>query len=205
MEVRYSMKKVGIAVVGVFALLSMTAVAQENRSEISFQGTGFFTKDTQGNGVLDRATNTGGFLVGYRYNINRWLAAEANYGYDRNTQNYFGAASARVESNIHQFTGSAVVKLPTFARLQPYVFGGGGALLFDPTGNAGGTFAGVTREAKGTFVYGGGADYSFTRHISLRAEYRGYVYQSPDFNLVSLKTDSWTHIAQPSAGVVFRF
>ena len=205
MEVRYSMKKVGIAVVGVFALLSMTAVAQENRSEISFQGTGFFTKDTQGNGVLDRATNTGGFLVGYRYNINRWLAAEANYGYDRNTQNYFGAASARVESNIHQFTGSAVVKLPTFARLQPYVLGGGGALLFDPTGNAAGSFAGATEEARGAFVYGGGADYSLTRHVSLRAEYRGYVYKSPDFNLASLKTDSWTHIAQPSAGVVFRF
>ena len=142
MEVRYSMKKVGIAVLGLFALLSMTAVAQENRSEISLQGTGFFTKDTQGNGILDRATNTGGFLVGYRYNINRWLAAEANYGYDRNTQNYFGAASARVESNIHQFTGSAVVKLPTFAKLQPYVLGGGGALLFDPTGNPGGTLSG---------------------------------------------------------------
>ena len=162
-------------------------------------------KDTQGNGVLNRATNTGGFQVGYRYNINRWLAAEANYGYDRNTQNYFGATSARVESNIHQFTGSAVVKLPTFARLQPYVLGGGGALLFDPTGNAGGTFLGATREAKGAFVYGGGADYSLTRHVSLRAEYRGYVYKSPDFNVASLKTDSWTHIAQPSAGVVFRF
>ena len=105
MEVRYSMKKVGVAVASLFALLSMTAVAQENRSEISLQGTGFFTKDTQGNGVLDRATNTGGFLVGYRYNINRWLAAEANYGYDRNTQNYFGAASARVAPGF--FTATA--------------------------------------------------------------------------------------------------
>ena len=48
-------------------------------------------------------TNTGGFLLlGYRYNINRWLAAEANYGYDRNTQAYFGSAgSGRVQSNVH--------------------------------------------------------------------------------------------------------
>jgi len=44
-----------------------------------------------------------------------------------------------------------------------------------------------------------------TRHISLRAEYRGYVYKAPDFNLAGLNTDSWTHIAQPSAGIVFRF
>jgi hypothetical protein len=54
----------------------------------------------------------GGFLLGYQYNFNRWLAAEANYGYDRNTQFYFGGTAARVQSNIHQITGSAVVKLP---------------------------------------------------------------------------------------------
>jgi hypothetical protein len=63
--------------VGIAALQSMTAIAQETRSEISVQGTGSFTKDSDGNGVQDRVTNTGGFLIGYRYNINRWLAAEA--------------------------------------------------------------------------------------------------------------------------------
>jgi len=73
-------------IVGVLALLSITAVAQENRSEISTQGTGCFTKDTAGNGLFERANETGGFLVGYRYNFNRCLAAEANYGYDGNTQ-----------------------------------------------------------------------------------------------------------------------
>jgi hypothetical protein len=30
-------------------------------------------------------------MIGYRYNINRWLAAEANYRYDRNAQIYFGS------------------------------------------------------------------------------------------------------------------
>jgi outer membrane immunogenic protein len=205
MEMKRSIKRTGIALLGLLALLSINAVAQENRSEISLQGTGFFTKDTQGNGVRDQATNTGGFLVGYRYNINRWLAAEANYGYDRNTQTYFGGSFARVQSNIHQVTGSAVVKLPTFAKLQPYVLGGGGALIFDPTGNSGGSFTGATRQNQGAFVYGAGGDYAVSRHFSLRAEYRGYVYKAPDFNLVSLRTDTWTHIAQPSAGLVFRF
>jgi outer membrane immunogenic protein len=204
MELKNSMKR-AIVVVGVLILISMTAVGQEIRSEISVQGTGFFTKDTQGNGILDRATETGGFLVGYRYNFNRWLAAEADYGYDRNTQMYFGNTSARVPSNIHQFTGSAVVKLPGFGRIQPYALAGGGALVFDPTGNAGGTFAGATVQTKGAFVYGAGADYAFTRHISFRAEYRGYVYKAPSFGLASLNTDNWTNIAQPSAGIVFRF
>jgi outer membrane immunogenic protein len=194
-----------ITAVGVAALQAVTAVAQETRSEISVQGTGFFTKDSDGNGVQNHATNTGGFLIGYRYNINRWLAAEANYGYDRDTQIYFGSGLGRVQSNVHQVTGEAVVKLPSFLRLQPYALAGGGALMFDPTGNAGGSFAGATGEAKGAFVYGAGADYAFTKHISLRAEYRGYVYKAPDFNLASLNTNAWTHTAQPSAGIVFRF
>jgi outer membrane immunogenic protein len=205
MEARHSTQRRGIIALAFIALMSVTVVAQENRSEISVQGTGFFTKDTEGNGIRDRVTNTGGVLIGYRYNINRWLAAEANYGYDRNTQTYFGSGSGRVQSNVHQVTGEAVVKLPSFFRLQPYALAGGGALMFDPTGNAGASFAGATFEAKGAFVYGAGTDYALTKHLAVRAEYRGYVYKTPDFNLVSLNTNAWTHTAQPSAGIVFRF
>jgi outer membrane immunogenic protein len=204
MKLKYSIKRSAM-IVGVLALVSITAVAQENRSEISVQGTGFFTKDTDGNGIQQHATDTGEFLLGYRYNFNRWLAAEANYGYDRNTQFYFGGSPAHVQADINQITGSAVVKLPSFARLQPYALAGAGALVFDPTGNFGGTFAGATLETKATLVYGVGAQYAFTRHFSLRAEYRGLVYKAPSFNLAGLNTDSWTQIAQPSAGIVFRF
>ena len=47
---------------------------------------GFFMKDSSGNGVNQHATDTGGFLLSYRNHFNRWLAADANYGYTRNTQ-----------------------------------------------------------------------------------------------------------------------
>jgi len=115
---------------GFVLLISITVVAQEVRSEVSVQGTGFFTKDSSGNGIKNKATETGGLLIGYRYNITRWLAAEANYGYDLNWQRYIGSTLARVQSNIHQITGSAVVKLPGFARTQPYALVGGGRTNF---------------------------------------------------------------------------
>jgi len=201
----HGMKRTALAVVALVGVMSMSAVAQEFRSEISALGTGFYTKDANGNGIRDNVTDTGGFLVGYRYNFNRWLSAEANYGYDRNTQKYLGATTARVQTNIHTVTSSAVVKLPTVAKLQPYVLGGGGALVFDPTDKSGGSLLGATWQAKGAFVYGGGADYAISKHFSARAEYRGYVYKAPDFNLTSLKTDAWTHVAAPSAGVVYHF
>jgi opacity protein-like surface antigen len=201
------MRRTAITLAGFVILLALGATAQESRSEISLQGTGFFTKDSNGQGTSQTTTNTGGFLVGYRYHINRWLAAEANYGYDRDTQRYFSAGGvSRVQSDVHTATAAAVIGLPfRIARLNPYVLGGGGSLVFHPTGNAGGFVSGADTQAKGAFLYGAGVNYALTRHWSLRAEYRGYVYKDADFGVKTLSTDSWTHTAQPSAGISFRF
>lgn len=202
------MRRTVTNIAGMVLLLSLGAAAQEIRSEIGVQGTGFFTKDTTGQGTTQRGTENGGLLVSYRYHINRWLAVETAYGYGRNTQEYFGSAGlSRVQANIHQATGGFVVSLPAPARFRvsPYVLAEGGALVFDPTGNSFGTIAGAERQAVGAFVYGGGADFPVVRHVSLRAEYRGLVYHAPDFGLSGLNTDKITHTAQPSAGIVFRF
>ena len=203
------MRKLTIMIAGASVLaLTISAMAQESRSEISLQGTGFFTKDTTGQGTTERSTNTGGLLIGYRYHFNRWLAAEAVYGYDRNTQQYFTPTEfSRIQANVHQATGGFVFRLPAPARfrISPYVLGEGGALVFDPTGNPFGTIPGAQRQATGVFVYGGGADFPVVKHVSLRAEYRGLVYRTPDFGLTALNTNTTTHTAQPSAGIVFRF
>jgi outer membrane immunogenic protein len=202
---RYSRKR-GIAItLGIMLLLSITAFAQEVRSEISVQGTGFFTKDTNNNGVQNQTTQSAGVLFGYRYNINRWLSAEANYGWTRNSQQYFGSfGTTAVRANVHQITGAGIIKLPTIARFQPYVMAGGGALIFDPT-DAASNFQDATQQTRGAFLYGGGVDYNLTRHLGLRAEYRGFVYKQPCFNLTGLDSNTWTHTAQPSAGFVFKF
>ena len=201
------MRRTAIVLAGFVVLLTLGATAQENRSEISLQGTGFFTRDTSGQGISRTSTDTGGFLVGYRYHINRWLAAEGDYGFDRNTQKYFGTFGAsRAQANVHTVTGDLVVKLPLpIRRVSAYALAGGGSLIFDPTGNRGGSVPGAGSQARGAFLYGAGADYALTRHFSLRAEYRGFVYKDPDFGLRALNTNSWTHTAQPSAGIVFRF
>jgi opacity protein-like surface antigen len=201
------MRRTATMLAGFVILLTSGALAQESRSEISLQGTGFFTKDTNGQGISRTTTDTGGFLVGYRYHINRWLSAEGNYGFDRNTQKYFGGfGESRAQANLHQVTGDLVLNLPLpMKRVSTYVLAGGGGLIFDPTGNPGGSVAGASTQGRGAFLYGGGADYALTRHLSLRAEYRGLVYKNPDFGLAALRTDSWTHTAQPSAGIVFRF
>ena len=201
------MQPTAIMLASFVILLTLGATAQESRSEISLQGTGFFTKDTNGNGISRTTSDTGGFQVGYRYHINRWLSAEGDYGFDRNTQRYFAAGGqSRVQSDVHGVTGDLVVNLPLrLSKFSPYALAGGGGLIFRPTGNGSGFVPGAETQAKGAFLYGGGADYALTRRFSLRAEYRGFVYKNPDFGLATLHADTWAHTAQPSAGIVFHF
>jgi opacity protein-like surface antigen len=201
------MRRNAILLASFLVLLTLGATAQETSSEISLQGTGFFTRDSSGQGISRTTSDTGGFMVGYRYHFNRWLSAEGNYGFDRNTQKYFsGFGESRVQANVHTVTADVALNLPLpTRRISAYVLAGGGGLIFDPTGNRGGFFPGADTQGRGAFLYGVGADYVLTRHFSLRAEYRGFVYKNPDFGLRALNTDSWTHTAQPSAGLVFRF
>jgi hypothetical protein len=44
-----------------------------------------------------------------------------------------------------------------------------------------------------------------TKHWMVRLEYRGFVYQAPDFNRIAMHAGTATHMAQPSAGTVYRF
>jgi opacity protein-like surface antigen len=199
-----------IILAGLFAMVlaALPAMAQnEPRQEISVQGTGFFTKDSSGNGVFQHSTDTGGFIVSYRYHFNKWVAADATYGYARNTQqNFISPGALNVQANVQQVTGALVVTAPhAIFRLHPYVLAGAGALVFNPTGNPGGFVPGATTQSRAAFVYGGGADWNLTQHLALRAEYRGFVYERPDFNLAALHSGATTHTAQPSAGVVIRF
>src|SRR6266852_4397236 len=202
-------KMLVLGLLGTILLLASSAKAQEGfmRHEVGIQGTGFFTKDSQQNGTLQHSTNTGGFLVNYRFHINGWLAAEAGYGYDRNTQqNFTPSGNFGIQSNVHQATGALVVNIPVYvAKLRPYVLAGAGALVFDPRGDTGGFVSGVPQQTRPAFVYGGGVDYRLLRHVALRLEYRGLVYNRPDFGIAALSSNVTAHTAQPSAGIVVHF
>src|SRR5437868_13609498 len=142
-----------IVMAGVFAVLLATlpAMAQEERrQEIGIQGTGFFTRNSTGNGIFQHSTDTGGFVVSYRYHFNNWLAADASYGYIRNTQqNFISSSVLNVQADVHQATGALLVTLPYgILKLHPYVLAGTGALVFDPTGNRGGFVPGATTQAR---------------------------------------------------------
>jgi opacity protein-like surface antigen len=182
-----------------------TAMAQvENPSQITIQGTGLITKDS-GDPTSHSASKSGGFLVGYSYQFNSWAGVEGNYGYTRNTQNYFGTIGATaIQSDFHEITGSFVAHVPThLAKVRPYALGGVGALVFDPTNKY--VVNGAGQQTKAAFVYGGGVNWDLARSFGIRTEYRGLLFKVPDFTLNNLNLDKTTHLAQPSVGFFFRF
>jgi opacity protein-like surface antigen len=102
--------------------------------------------------------------------------------------------------NVHALTAAAVMRLPGYKALFPFVLGGGGAMFFDPRDGS------VNKDqTRGAFVYGGGVDMPMFRHVALRAQYRGFIYKIPDFETTTLRVDRYTHSAVPSAGLVFAF
>jgi outer membrane immunogenic protein len=189
-----------------------SGVAQNLRSEVSIQGTGNITKNSDNVDIPHEATKSGGFLAGYRYHLNSWFAVQGDYGYTRNTQKYFDPffGFTAIQANVQQLTGEAVITAPTSSRVRPYALAGVGGLFFRPTNSLNNSFVGVgnntgNNQAKAAFVYGGGVDFDLTRYVAFRAEYRGLVYKIPDFQIPGLASDAFTHTAQPSIGLVWRF
>jgi opacity protein-like surface antigen len=203
-----TMNRSVIAAVGAFFLVATTAFAQvENPSQITVQGTALITKDSTSDSTSTsrEATKSGGLLVGYSYQFNKWAGAEGNYGYSRNMSNYFGSiGQTSVQANIHELTGSFVAHIPVNTRnVRPYALAGAGALIFDPTDRF--LANGIARQTKATFVYGGGVNFDLTHNFGVRAEYRGLVFKVPDFTVDALNLDKLTHLAQPSVGFFVRF
>ena len=204
-------KSVLSAVAFIFLFIA-SGIAQDYKSEVSVQGTANLPKNSDNLDIPHEATKSGGFLIGYRYHLNPWFAVQGDYGYTRDTQKYFDPffGETDIQANIHQLTGEAVITAPSSSRVRPYALAGIGGLFFRPTNSLSNNSIGIgngsgNNQTKAAFVYGGGVDFDLTKYVALRAEYRGLLYKIPDFQIPGLATDNFTHMAQPSVGLVWRF
>lgn len=192
-------KAFALAAVVVFVALS--AWTQETNYEFTVQGSGIFPKQTSKGALTSKPSSSGGVMAGFRVNLNKWLAAEGDYDYLRNSEKFFNSSGlTRIPMNLHAVTVSGIVRLPTFRNIRPFALAGGGLMVFDPR-----EAFGTSSQERGTFVYGGGFDVPVVRRVALRAQYRGFVYKTPDFDTSALKINKFSHAAVPSAGLVFTF
>jgi outer membrane immunogenic protein len=198
-------KKLVLSLVAGAITMSIPAFSQEeapaSKNEASVQAFGSFVKSTTSDGVDQSATNSGGVLASYRFFFTQPQGVEANYGYALNTQNYgLSTGPIGVKTNSHEISGDYVLRFPQ-KHWSPFVLAGVGALVFDPR-----DFAGASSQGRVAFVYGAGADFNLSRHAFVRAEYRGFVYNSPTYDVPGLNgLDRLSHRAEPSVGFGYRF
>jgi opacity protein-like surface antigen len=187
-----------------FAAAALPALSQSENlgnNEVSVQAFGSFVKSTTDNGIENKATNSGGVLGNYRHFFDAHNGVEADYGYSLNTQSYGSAGGALgVRSYSHEISAAYVFRMP-LRDFTPFVLAGAGGLIFDPN-----NFTGASSQARAAFVYGAGADFNLSAHVFVRAEYRGFVYDSPTYGLTGLAgADRTTHRAEPSLGFGYRW
>jgi opacity protein-like surface antigen len=198
------LKHTVVAVLFGSALAPLPAFSQENaadKTEISIQATLPLVKDTNASGVQQSSSINFGLLADYRFFFNQHSGAELSYGYTRNTQTYgLNNGPFGINNNSDEVFAAYVFRFPA-KRWTPFVLAGAGALIFDPR-----SVAGASAQARAGYLYGGGADFTLKHRIFLRTEYRGIFYNSPTFNVDGLNgLDRFTHLAEPSIGVGYKF
>ena len=190
--------------IAALALLSLPALAQGGNSEVSVNFTGNFQKQASGFGLTDAPSDSGGVLVNYRYHFNRWSAVEANYGHTQFSQIYSSGNVTQSTVNEATFAYQFTFGISNDARLHPFLEAGTGALFFSAPILAGSNAGGFSQN-RPVLLYGGGVTYRLIGHLSAQAGYRGLVYKAPDFAVTSQFTNATTQMAEPYAGLTFRF
>src|SRR6266536_1938293 len=180
-------KSVGAAAL-VVALASLAAARDVNRFDFSVGAAGVFSKTATNGSITLKPTNSYEVLGTVRFRFNRMHAIGFNIGRANNAQVFLTPHSFRVQTGITELTGAYVFSPFQTTRLEPFLFGGGGVLRFNP----GTTYIdgfqssfGAAQQTSLAVLYGGGADYHLWRRLALRLQYRGLVYKNPDFKVRS--------------------
>lgn len=201
-------------VVGLAVLGAGPANAQTDVSASVF---GAFSRTVSGDGSTDQPSNAAGGMVEVRHISNPFVGFEATYSFNRANQVESTIDSVcgivcgplppvTVSVNEHEFSADWVASLKV-ANLRPFALAGVGVLVFEPTGTAYASDAGVftidtSTATKPAFVYGVGTDWGVLPHVGLRLQYRGNIYKAPQF--VYNPTGATTEQSEVMVGVYFR-
>jgi len=206
--------------------LSPIASAQEGHFDASVNAAAVFTMQSDGNGVSQSATNGANFFGTFRVKLRARHSLLFNYGRAKDSQVYQTGFDFHILNTISEYSGAYMFSPFQKGRFQPFVLAGAGALTFSPRStwivlpdinglpNRVQLDLGAAKQTKPAFLYGAGLDYQLpvVHHLAVRLQYRGFIYNAPDFAIdatsgssVSLFTGAKGHMAEPSVGLVYQF
>ena len=204
------MRIVGLAVV--MAALAVAGHAQvEGKLDLSVSGGSIFGKNiSQPTSAVSLSPHYSAAVFGsVRYHVNHLHAVEIDLGHAGTSQIFVRPPDTFiVNADVFEFSGSYVLTPYHDRRLQPFLFAGVAGLHWSPNNqwiDQVQVNFGAVRQNSLAFSYGGGADYTLWRRLALRLQYRGLIYRAPDFGVPNLFISAKDHMAEPAAGLVFKF
>src|SRR6266853_1377837 len=128
------LRKARLSVAIFFALVSFAQAQDVGHFDVSLGFGGVFSnKSTANSGTSLKPTNSGAILATFRFRFNRMHSLEANLGHTMNSQVFLLSPNTfRVQAGITEFSGAYVFSPFQTARVEPFLFGGAGALRFNP-------------------------------------------------------------------------
>ena len=193
----------------VLVFLTSLGFTQDGKYNVSVSGAAVFSKRTNGNGVVLGPTQNAGVIASLGVRLSSATGLQFNFGHADNSQKYAaGGLDFRVLTTITEFSAAFLVAPVRKDNYRVFVFGGGGALVFNPNQTLIDEVQqsiGADRQTRAAVLYGAGVDYSLVSHLSLRLQYRGLFYSPPDFKVANFFTGGRGHMAEPAVGLVFSF
>jgi len=193
-------------------LLTLSAVAgraQESRQDVSISGSAliepYVTSSTETKVSAKRAL---GALFSYRFMLTPRGAVEANYAYTQNTIRFRGPSfDNKVNARTQEVTAAYVYNF-NYHNFNPFIEGGGGALLWGNIRNIGSTSLDFKSQTTIVGLYGAGVAYEISPSFDVRLEYRGIFSKVPNFGggvNGEYNTNKYYNISNPVIGVAYHF
>jgi len=201
-------KRAGFLIIALF-LLTDIGLAQFSHYDVGVTVGPVLSKQSSGNGTVLTPTNSGVLVATGRVRFSEKFSIAANFGRTKNSQLYLLSPNQyRIQGSVTELGGAVVFSFLQTKKLEGFALGGMSALVFTPKTtviNGVASSLPAVRQTEPAPVYGLGADYHVYHRFAVRLQYRGLFYKAPDFNLQNFFTGAYGHMAEATAGLVFKF
>jgi|SRR6185437_1751032 len=188
-------------------LVTVAALGQESRQDISVSGSALIPPAIVGNGAHLNATVGQGALISYRYLLTPRSGLELNYQYAQEVQHFRIPTNNLSVHNRFQEVSGAYVRSFIFRNWNPFLEVGIGGFIYSPIDDSKTTTSslGLSRNTNVGMLYGGGFAYEISPSFDIRAEYRGLVFKTPTFGYNNFSTGRYYNVIDPVIGIAYHF
>jgi outer membrane immunogenic protein len=199
------MKKFALLAVLV-ALSAVAGQAQESRQDVSVSASGILMPFKSSSTDVKVSAKRGlGALFSYRFMLTPRGAVEANYSYTQNSLHYVAPSyNYQVNDRLQEVTAAYVYNF-SYHKWNPFLEGGGGALLWGNIRNLATTTLDVKSQTTIVGLYGGGVAYEISPSFDIRVQYRAFLSKVPNFGDSALTTNRYENINNGVVGVAYHF